>query len=84
MALTLKHATLQQLGEAFRERYRNATREECAKLAKWLIARVADGTFTETQVRNFFGLNVTQWNDLKARMQALIAHYDAVLAATGE
>jgi hypothetical protein len=84
MALVLKHATLAQLGEAFRERYRSSSREECARLAKWLIARVADGTFTETQVRNFFGLNVSQWNDLKARMQALIAHYDAVQAAQGE
>ena len=84
MALVLKHATLAQLGQAFRERYRNATREECARLAKWLLARVQDGTFTEVQVRNFFGLSVAQWNDLKTRMQALIAHYDAVQAAQGE
>ena len=84
MALVLKHATLTQLGQAFRERYKNATREECARLAKWLLARVQDGTFTEAQVRAFFGLSVAQWNDLKTRMQALIAHYDAVQAAQGE
>lgn len=84
MALTLRYATLSQLGAAFREKYRNSSREECARLAKWLLARIADGTFTDTQVRNFFGLNTTQYNALKTKMTNLVANWDAVQAAAGE
>jgi hypothetical protein len=44
---------------------------QAAAVAYWLIERIADGTFTDTQVRNAFGLTVTQYNAMKARMQTL-------------
>ena len=84
MALTLKYATGAQLAAAFRERYQRSTREECARLASWLLARIADGTWTDTQVRNAFGLTTPQYTTLKAKMQTLADHWAAVNAAQGE
>lgn len=84
MPLALKHATSSQLAAAFRERYRNATGLEAGRLARWLLNRIADGTWTDTQVRNAFGLNVTQYNSLKTRLTEKATRYDAVLADTGE
>jgi hypothetical protein len=84
MALVLKHATLAQLGAAFRERYREAKGIEAFRLATWLVNRINDGTFTETQVRNFFGLTQVQWNNLKAKWQDWKAKYDDMTAASGE
>lgn len=84
MALVLKHATLAQLGAAFRERFRASEGLETARLATWLIDRIADGTFTETQVRTFFGLTLAQWNTLKAKLQDWRDKRAALLAARGE
>ena len=84
MALVLKHATLAQLGAAVRERFKASEGLETARLATWLIDRIADGTFTETQVRTFFGLTLAQWNTLKAKLQDWRAKRAELLAARGE
>lgn len=84
MALALRHATNAQLAAAFRERYRAATGLEAGRLARWLLNRIADGTWTDTQVRNAFGLNVTQYNAMKTRLETKAARYDAVIADAGE
>lgn len=84
MPLVLKHATNTQLAAKFRERYRNATGMEVGRLSKWLLDRITDGTWTDTQVRNAFGLNVTQYNNLKTRLSEKATRYDAVLADAGE
>ena len=84
MALVLKHATLAQLGAAFRERFKASEGVETARLAKWLLERIQDGTFTETQVRTFFGLTALQWNTLKSKLGTLRDKYADVLAARGE
>lgn len=84
MALALKHATLVQLGNEFRRRYSDARGPEAFRLATWLMNRIADGTFTETQVRNFFGLTLPQWNALKAKFEDWKLKYDEMQAAQGE
>lgn len=84
MALALKHATGAQLAAAFRVRYREATGLEACRLARWLLNRIADGTWTDTQVRNAFGRNVTQYNAMKTRLETKAARYDAVVADAGE
>ena len=84
MALVLKHQTAAQFIARFREAYRNADRERLARLAKWLLARIAVGEITDTQSRNAFGLTVTQWNSRKTLMADLVAKYDAVQAAQGD
>lgn len=84
MALVLRHATGAQLAAEFRRRYREATGIEAGRLARWLLNRIADGTWTDAQVRGAFGLTVTQYNNMKTRMETKAARYDAVIADAGE
>ena len=84
MALNLVHQTPAQLAARFRAAYRDATQERAAKMAYWLIERILAGDFTDTQVRNAFGLAVTQYNAMKARMTTLHDQYAAVQTARGE
>lgn len=84
MALVLKYATLTQLGNAFRERYKDSTGWETFRLATWLVNRIDDGTFTIQQVRNFFGLSVPEANALYAKWQDWKAKFDEMNGAIGE
>jgi hypothetical protein len=84
MAPALRHATGAQLAVAFRERYREARGLEAGRLARWLLDRIADGTWTDAQVRNVFGLTVTQYNQLKTRLETRATRYDAVIQDAGE
>lgn len=84
MALVLRHATGAQLAAEFRKRYREATGLEAGRLARWLLDRITDGTWTDAQVRAAFGLTVTQYNQLKTRLETKAARYDAVMQDVGE
>jgi hypothetical protein len=84
MALVLHHMTLGELAARLREDYRNLSGEQLCKIARFIVRHIQAGDFTETQVRNAFGLTVNQWNALKTKMQALTDAYDTVQAATGE
>lgn len=84
MALLLKHQTAAQFIARFREAYRNADRKRCVQLARFVISRIQAGDITETQVRNAFGLNTTQWNTLKAKMNSWITADNAIKSAVGE
>ena len=84
MALLLKHQTAAQFVSRFREAYRNGERERLVQLAKFIINRLAAGDITDAQCRTAFGLNTTQWNTLKTKMNNHIAAYNAVQSAVGE
>ena len=84
MALVLNHQTATQFAARLRERYRNASRDECARIATWILNHIEFGDFTDTQVRNAFGLTVTQYNNLKAKLTTLRTNWLAVQAAAGE
>lgn len=84
MALNLRHQTAAQFAARLRERYRNASREEAARIATWILNRIEAGDLTDAQVRNAFGLTVTQYNAMKTRMTNLRTAYQAVQAAAGE
>jgi len=84
MALLLKHQTAAQFIARFREAYRNSDRERCVQLAKFVIARIQAGDITDAQVRSAFGLNSTQWNTLKTKMNNWIAAHNTLQAAVGE
>lgn len=84
MALLLKHQTAAQFIARFREAYRISDRERCVQLAKFVIARIQAGDLTETQVRTAFGLNTTQWNTLKTKMNSWISAYNTLQSAIGE
>ena len=84
MALLLKHQTLSQLLTRFREAYRNAERERVVQLAKFILSRIQTGDITDAQCRTAFGLNTTQWSNLKTKMQNWVTAYNSVQSAIGE
>jgi len=84
MALILKHQTAETFVARVREAYRDGDSATVVKVARFLIARVQAGDLTETQVRNAFGLNQSQWTTLKTKMQNLITAANAVESAVGE
>lgn len=74
-----------QMADRFRARWRSSTQDECARMAYWLIERINAGSFTDTQVRNAFGLTLQQYTTLKTNK--LTPYHDAwaaMLAAVGE
>lgn len=81
---TLVHATNADLAAFVREVYKNGSMETLALTAKRILEWITEGRFTDTQVRNAFGLTAGEWTTLKAKMQTLSDKYDDVLAATGE
>lgn len=84
MALNLKHQTVAQLAARIRAKYKDANKERLAKIAKFILNGILAGDFTDTQVRNAFGLSAAQWTTLKTKMQTLVANYDATQSAAGE
>jgi hypothetical protein len=64
--------------------YLDGKTEQIARIATWLMNRLDAGDVTDLQLRTAFGLNTTQWNTLKAKMQALRADWLAVETAQGE
>jgi len=84
MALALKYQTAAQFADRLRARYLKAKREECARIAKWILDHIDAGDFTDTQVRTAFGLTTNQYNTLKTKWTNLRTAYNAVMAAQGE
>jgi hypothetical protein len=64
--------------------YLDGKAEQVARIATWLMNRLDAGDVADLQLRTAFGLNTTQWNTLKAKMQALRADWLAVETAQGE
>ena len=84
MALNLKYQTAAQFAARLRERYRYASREEAARIATWILNKIDAGDLTDVQVRNAFGLTLTQYNAMKTRMSNLRTAYQSVQSAVGE
>lgn len=84
MALLLKHQTAAQFISRFREAYRNADRDRCVQLARFVISRIQAGDITDAQCRTAFGLNTTQWNALKTKMNNWITADNSIKSAVGE
>jgi len=84
MAITLRHQTAEQFAARLRERYRNSSKEECARLATWLYDSYQAGDFTALQLRTAFGMNTTQFSAFVVKIQELREHWLAIQAAGGE
>jgi len=82
--VSTEYASNTEIAAYVRERYRNGPPEEVVKIARWIRRRIASGQFTETQVRNVFGLTITQWNNLFAKMAILEDALNTVEGAEGE
>ena len=84
MALNLRYQTTAEFAVKLRARFKAAGREEACRIATWILNHLEAGDFTETQLRNVFGLTVTQWNTLKTKFTNMRTAYLAVQAASGE
>ncbi len=84
MAISLKYATLAQVGNEFRRRYKESSGSETWRLANWILNRIADGTVTDAQVRSFFGLTSAQYTTLKTKWQDMQTKWQNMQAAAGE
>lgn len=82
--LVLKHQTKAELAARIRAAYKDSSRERTAKIATFILNHIDAGDFTETEVRNVFGLSAGQWNTLKTKMENLRTAYFSVDAAGGE
>jgi hypothetical protein len=82
--VTPRFQTASEFISRWREKYRSAEREECARMARWLIAQVDAGRVTVTQLRAAFALTAAQWTALRDRMVALRDHLVAIENAKGE
>jgi hypothetical protein len=83
-AIVLHYATAAQLAAYFRAVYLGSSQEQCARLATWLLDKIDAGFITPAIVRTAFGINVTQYNTLYAKLNTLRGDWMAVLAAQGE
>lgn len=80
----LVHATLADLSAWVRQQYRHAQRERLAMIARRILEWLANGRFTDLQLRTAFGLTNTQWNEVKTKMQTLVTSWSAIERAAGE
>ena len=53
-------------------------------MATWILNRIDAGDFTDTQVRNAFGLTLGQYTTIKTKWTNLRTAYNAMRAAQGE
>jgi hypothetical protein len=84
MALILKHQTAEAFISKVRAAYREGDSETLVKVARFILSRLQAADITDAQCRNAFGLNVTQWNALKVKMQNLITADNSLKSAVGE
>lgn len=84
MAMLLKHQTVEQFVARVRAAYRDGDSARVIAVARFLIARIQAGDLTDAQCRTAFGLNNTQWNNLKTKMQNYITADNAAKTAAGE
>ena len=84
MALNLKHQTLAQFAARLRERYKQSKGEGCANIARFILRGLENGDFTDTQVRNAFGMTVIQYTAFKTKLTTLRNNWQAIQEAVGE
>lgn len=84
MALILLHQNIQDFAARLREDYRTSERDRTLLLARFIVARVQDGTFTDAQMQAAFAKTSANWTTLKNRMISLISAGNSLLAAVGE
>lgn len=84
MAISLKYATAAQLGQALRERFKTASKEELFRLSAKIKKHYDAGDFTDAQMKNLFDMTTGQWNSLKAKINTRAAVYEDMQNAKGE
>lgn len=84
MALPFKHATVDQLVAAWRERYAQSTGVETGRLAHLMQTWLDAGDVADDKLRGAFGATVAQYAQIKGRLTAAAQRYRASKADRGE
>lgn len=79
-----RYQTAGEFLDRIRATYRSLSREELARLARYITRRIDDGSVTTTQLRNAWGLTSGQWTTLEAKMRTLRSDIEAIDGAAGE
>lgn len=77
--MRFQHSTRAQFLRALRDKYKDATGLEAVALASWISNNV-----TIAELRNAFGLTLTQANAIKTSIDAKAAQLVNVKSAAGE
>lgn len=80
----LKYATLAELSAWVRAEYKEANRERLIFIEKRILDWIANGRFTDVQIRTAFGLSASAWTTLKNKMQTAVNNYAAINQMVGE
>lgn len=84
-SIALNHQTGAEFAERLREKYRQSSKEQCARIAWWIAERILQGQLTALQVRTAFGMDATQWATFRDnKLTPLHDAWAAALAAQGE
>ena len=81
---SLVYNSPQDAANFVRAHYKEATRDELAITAKWILDRYAAGDFTAQQLANAWGITLQQLSTLQTKMQNLVNSYTTVETAVGE
>lgn len=84
MALILKHQTRNQFRARLRADMRDSLGNRTVHLADRIMALISAGDLSDAEMRAEFGLTNQQWNNAKARFNALIDARRTLRAAQGE
>jgi hypothetical protein len=79
----LAHIGKAELASRIRELCASKTGIELCEIASRVLATVESGKITDTEWRTAFGLNVSQWNNVKTQMGVMRTNLNAVKAAVG-
>lgn len=81
----LQHQSPGEFADKLRADYRISARERTCYLAWWIIRRIAEGSFTDNQVRNAFGMTVQDYTTFKTtKLQPAHDRWAGVVASAGE
>lgn len=84
MALVLLHQNIQNFVARLREDFRGSERDRTLLLARFILARINDTTFTDAQMQAVFGVTATKWTQIKSKMNAAVTASNTLLAYVGE
>lgn len=80
----MKYATEEQLIQALRERFKDASGAEVYRLSVKIKSMLDSNVFTDAEMRSAFGATVAEWATLKGKITSNAAAYNAMQNARGE
>lgn len=80
----LNYATDSDLATFARQKYSESITDDTDRIGKRIDEWITKGRFTDTDMKNAFGMTTADWSKMKGDIQSLIPHYDAIQGAKGK